>query len=137
MASLTSLLHCKVTAMSRGSGLVRCCLQSIIHQSILPFVGDCQLDCSALVFSCFCSAACVHVCLCVAASVQAIVVYVNADQLHLLFNALGMGSGLHALTETMAVQGCSKAKQYNLQSAKPNSRCDSPSARMIVISDIL
>jgi len=86
-----------------------------------------------------CSAAFVQlpVCLCVAASVQAIVVYVNADQLHLLFNALGMGSGLHALTETMAVQGCSKAKQYNLQSAKTNSRCDSPSARMIVISDIL
>lgn len=70
--SMTSLLHCKLTARSRSWDLVLCCLQSIIHQSILPFVGDCRHDCCALVFSYFYSAACVHVCWCVAASIQAI-----------------------------------------------------------------
>ena len=103
--ALTSLLHCKIDSKEQrlGSGPVLLAKhQSPRHPSICWGLSTCLL-CAYVqlhLFSCLCT--CVLVCSCFRSS------NINADQLHLLSNALyGLWA---ALIETMAVQGCSKSK---------------------------
>ncbi len=88
---------------NRGSSKLKSIigLQSIIPQSILPFVGDCQLNYCAFVFNGFGSGASVQLllfsCLCTCVPVYSCFrgSNINADQMHMFSNALCMVFGLH------------------------------------------